>query len=302
VTLYRQGGIRVAVNAAAESHALGRFALQPAYVSSLGLLAEHAGRAASRAGALLSRVRTRTRGAEEFEMPTILAPGGTMIQFLPHDQPAEADFVEDPSGTVSSCGLDVVDHVAMALTPDQRDTWLLFARAVLGLNRCETGDGPEPVGVIRGIGLANDSRRVRVLLNATIAPSSGPRTAPDSTKSGGAVDGIAFGCTDIFATVERLRDNGVSFVPISGNYYDDLAGRTTLDDAVIERMRELQILFDSSSAGTYFHAYTEAFDDRFHFQIVQRTGYDGFGVVNEPIRSAALAQLRQLEAWLQPRL
>jgi 4-hydroxyphenylpyruvate dioxygenase len=302
VTLYRQGEIRVAVNAEAESEALGGGSRPLAYVSSLGLLAEHAGRATSRAGALLSARRDTPRGAQELELPTIVAPGGTMIQFLAYDQPAETDFIEDPSGSVTACGLDVVDHVSMALTPDQRDTWLLFARAVLGLTPGEIADAPEPFGVIRGLGLANHNRRVRLLLTVPTAASAGPRGTSDSGRFGGHVEGIALGCTDIFATVERLRDNGVFFVPISGNYYDDLAGRTTLDATVIERMRELQILFDSSSAGTYFHAYTEAFEDRFHFQIVQRTGYDGFGAANEPIRSAALAQQRQLEAWLQPRL
>lgn len=301
VTLYRQGDIRVAVNAEAGSDTLGRFAQQSAYVLSIGLLAENTGRAASRAGALLSARQDTPRSVQEIELPTIFAPGGTMIQFLAADQPAEADFIEDPTGATTSCGLSGVDHVALSLTVDQRDTWLLFARAVLGLSRSDTGDGPEPFGVVRGMGLTTNNRRVRILLDAPLAPADEPRWTPDSGRSGG-VDGIAFSCEDIFETVERLRDNGASFLPISGNYYDDLAGRTTLGEDVIARMRELQILFDSSSGGTYFHAYTEAFEDRFHFQIVQRTGYDGFGVVNAPIRAAAMTHLRQVEAWLQSRL
>jgi len=302
VSLYRQGDIRIAINAEGERDTLGRFADRPAYISSVGLLAENPGRAVSRAGAMLSARHDTPRGAHDIELPTIIAPGGTMIQFLAHDQPAEADFIEDPSGTAHSFGLDVVDHVAMSLTYEQRDTWLLFARAVLGLTPSDPAEGSAPVDIIRGIGLATNNRRVRFLLNASIAQSAGLRGASEAGASNGGIDSLAFGCTDIFATVERLRDNGVSFVPISRNYYDDLAGRTTLDDSTVDRMRELQIMFDDSGGGTYFHAYTESFEDGFHFQVVQRTGYEGFGAVNEPIRSAAVAQLRQFEAWLKPRL
>jgi 4-hydroxyphenylpyruvate dioxygenase len=102
--------------------------------------------------------------------------------------------------------------------------------------------------------------------------------------------------------VERLRGNGVSFVPISGNYYDDLIAREVLDEATVERMRGQNIVFAQSGTGTYYQTYTQAFEGRFHFQIVQRTGYDGYGAINEPLRAASLEQLRQFEEWLQPRL
>ena len=94
VTLYRQGDIRFAVNAEPAADARGRFTQEPACVCSLGLLTEHPARAASRAVALLSARQDTPRGAQEIELPTIVAPGGTMIQFVQHDQPVEADFVE----------------------------------------------------------------------------------------------------------------------------------------------------------------------------------------------------------------
>jgi 4-hydroxyphenylpyruvate dioxygenase len=300
VTLYRQGEIRLVVNAEPAADAHGRFAQERAWVCCLGVLTEHPGRAASRGRALLSTRQDTPRGAQELELPTIIAPGGTMVQFVPDDQPVEADFVEESSRPATSCGVNVIDHVAMALTLDQLDTWILFTRSVLALTPGESVDVAEPFGVIRGMGLANDSRRLRILLNASVVPSA--RGSSESGRTGGVVDGIALGCDDIFATVERLRGNGVSFVPISPNYYDDLAARQVLDEATVERMRTQDIVFDRSNSGTYFHAFTEAFDGRFHFQVVQRTGYDGYGAVNEPLRSAALAQLRQVAEWLQARV
>jgi 4-hydroxyphenylpyruvate dioxygenase len=300
VTLYRQGDIRFALNAEPAADARGRFTQEPACVCSLGLLTAHPARAASRARALLSARQDTPRGAQEIELPTIIAPGGTMVQFVQQDQPVEADFVEQPSGSKSAGGLDVIDHVAMGLTLEQVDTWVLFTRAVLGLTAGDSVDAAEPFGVMRSVGVANDTRSVRMLLNVSVVPSASPGRHAEAGRTGPVVDSIALGCQDIFATVARLRGNGVAFVPISGNYYDDLIAREVLDQATIERMRGQDIVFARSGTGTYYQAYTEAFEGRFYFQIVQRTAYDGYGAINEPLRAASLDQLRQLKEWLQP--
>ena len=140
----------------------------------LGLPTEHPARAASRALALLSARQDTPRGAQEIELPTIVAPGGTMIQFVQHDQPVEADFVEQQAGSNPAGGLDVVDHVAMGLTLEQVDTWILFTRAVLALTASDSVDVAEPFGVMRGVGVANDTRSVRMLLNVSVVPSASP--------------------------------------------------------------------------------------------------------------------------------
>jgi 4-hydroxyphenylpyruvate dioxygenase len=118
------------------------------------------------------------------------------------------------------------------------------------------------------------------------------RIARTASAGGGvAVQHIAFACDDIVATVASMKSGGVSFVPISANYHDDLAARIDLDPALLVSLRELGILFDRSADGDYLHAYTEAFADRFFFEIVQRMGrYDGYGALNAPARLAAQAQ------------
>ena len=300
VTLYRQGEIRFAVNAEPAADARGRFTQEPACVCSLGLLTEHPARAASRALALLSARQDTPRGAQEIELPTIIAPGGTMIQFVQQDQPVEADFVEQRGGSNSAGGLDVIDHVALGLTLEKVDTWILFTRAVLALTASESVDVDQPIGVMRGVGVANDTRSVRMMLNVSAVPSAEPGRRSEGARNGPVINSIALACADIFATVERLRQNGVSFVPISGNYYDDLIAREVLDQATVERMRAQDIVFAGSGTGTYYQAYTKPFEGRFYFQIVQRTAYDGYGAINEPLRAASLEQLRQVEEWLQP--
>ena len=298
VTLYQQGEIRFALNAEPAADARGRFTQEPACVWSLGLRTENPARAASRALALLSARQDTPRGTQEIELPTIIAPGGTMIQFVQQDQAVEADFVDERKGSNASAGLDVVDHVGLGLTLEQLDTWILFTRAVLGLTA--GADDAQPFGVMRGVGVANDTRTVRMLLNVSSLPSAERGRRSEAARNGPVINSIALGCNDIFATVERLRGNGVSFVPISGNYYDDLMAREVLDKPTVERMQALDIVFAGSGNGTYYQAFTKPFEERFYFEIVQRTGYDGYGAINEPLRAASLEQVRQLEEWLQP--
>jgi 4-hydroxyphenylpyruvate dioxygenase len=108
---------------------------------------------------------------------------------------------------------------------------------------------------------------------------------------GGAVHHIALRCSDIFASVERLRAAGTRFVPISDNYYDDLATRIDLDPALVARMRAAGVLFDRSPAGDYLHIYTESIEGGLFFELAQRTaGYDAYGALNAPARMASQAQ------------
>jgi 4-hydroxyphenylpyruvate dioxygenase len=81
------------------------------------------------------------------------------------------------------------------------------------------------------------------------------------------------------------------FVPISGNYYDDLLARFDLPPPEVERMRRYNVLYEPSAAGEYFHAYSEPFAGGFFFDIIQRTGdYDGYGALNAPARIASQVQ------------
>jgi 4-hydroxyphenylpyruvate dioxygenase len=171
---------------------------------------------------------------------------------------------------------------------------VLFYRAVLGMNPGDSLELSDPQGLIRTRGIASENRRVRFVLNMSQSRSTQTaRTA--ETLAGSSVHHIAFNCPDLIAAVVARRANGVNFVPLSPNYYDDLPTRFELDDAFVERLRELGILYDRSADGEYLHIYTEAFEDRFFFEFVQRIdGYDAYGASNAPVRMAA--QARRLKA------
>jgi 4-hydroxyphenylpyruvate dioxygenase len=131
---------------------------------------------------------------------------------------------------------------------------------------------------------------VRVVLNVSQSRSTQIARAV-SAQGGASVHHVAFACADIFATMEALVSRGTRFVPISGNYYDDLLARFALDETKLARMRKLNILYERSADGEYFHAYSQPFAGRFFFEVVQRIGrYDGYGTLNAPARIASQTQ------------
>jgi 4-hydroxyphenylpyruvate dioxygenase len=189
-------------------------------------------------------------------------------------------------------GLVAVDHIAQALPDGQLESWILFYRAVLGLAPEAPVELNDPYGVVRSRAVASANRALRLPLNISQSPNTATARSV-STFAGAGVHHIALRTHDIFASARYLEARGVKTLPIPANYYDDLAARIDLAPELIDELRRHNLLYDRSAAGTYFQLYTEAFADRFFFEIVQRVaGYDSYGAANAPVRMAAQAMRR----------
>ena len=293
VTLYRQGDIHLVLNAEPDSFARAHFAEHGPSICAVSLRTDDGMRALNRATALHCPRFEGKVGPHELRIPAIRAPDDSLIYFVstaPGQKSLyEIDFALE-AAKPGDAGLESVDHVAMGLPVDTLDTWILFYRAVLGMHPGDSLELSDPYGLVRSCGVATANRRLRVVLNVSASRST--QTARRISALGGAsVHHIALSCGDIFSTVAKLRANGLAFVPISSNYYDDLPTRFVLGEDLVRRMRALGILYDRSADGEYFHIYSESFADRFFFEIVQRAGgYDAYGALNAPARMAAQAQ------------
>ncbi|MGR4869834.1 bifunctional sugar phosphate isomerase/epimerase/4-hydroxyphenylpyruvate dioxygenase family protein [Variovorax sp. LARHSF232] len=301
VVLYRQGDIHLIVNGEPDSFARSRFTLHGTGVCALGIRSTHPEQSVQRATGMCSQRHDSPVGAGEVTVPAIVVPGGNLIHFIDADLGPEglyqADFILDAAAIAdagASAGLMAIDHVALGLASDQLDTWVLFSRAVLGLTAGESLELADPFGLIRSRGFANEARTVRLVLNASMSRRT--RTARTvNVRGGGSVHHIALACEDIFESVNKLRAQGVRFVPISPNYYDDLPTRMDVDQVLLARLRAAGVLLDRSPAGEdYLHIYTESFEEGgFFFELVQRqAGYDAYGASNAPARMASEAQLQ----------
>jgi 4-hydroxyphenylpyruvate dioxygenase len=290
VVLYRQGQINLILDMEPDSSAQAYFQAHGPSLCAICLRTRDEVQALARAGAFLAgRVEGRV-GPNERHIPAIRGIDGSLLYFISDGEDSPEPFATDfvlTSTSSEGVGLRRLDHLAMALPAEGVDTWVLFYRTILGLEPHGQLEMAEPYGLMRSRAVVDSGRCLRITLNVSEGRNSAMARSL-TTFAGAGVHHFAFACDDIFETVSRLRAEGIAFLPIPENYYDDLEARFELDPALIAKLRTNAILYDQSPAGEFFHAPTRSFHGRFAFEIVQRSGsYDGHGEVNAPVFLAA---------------
>jgi 3-dehydroshikimate dehydratase len=294
VELFRQGRANLILNAEQDSAAAEHFHLHGPSVCAMALRIDDTARAVARAAALLAPEWHERVGPGERRIPALRAPDGTLIYLVGPDDTGRSIYDDDFTlfaQTAPDSGQSSIDHVAQALPHGRMDGFVLFYRAMFGLQPQPLWELPDPYGLIQSRAMVSPDGSIRLPLN--ISESRETATGRFVTAYAGAgVHHIAFATDDIVAAVQRSTALGALVLPIPANYYDDLAARHGLEDARLAELARLNLLYDRDEHGEFLHAYTDTFHDRFFFEIVERRGYQGFGAVNASVRMAAQAARR----------
>jgi len=295
VDLFRQGRINMILNAEPDNAASEHFQFHGPSVCAMAFRVDNAARAVKRAEALLCPPWQEPTGPGEKQIPAVRAPDGTLVYLVERATDGstiyDADFNMFAEATPESM-LTSIDHVAQALPTGRMDSFVLFYRSMFGFMPEQLWELPDTMGLIRSRTMTSPDRDIRLPLN--ISESRETNTGRFlTTTSGAGVQHIAMATTDIVHTIEQLSSRGARFLPIPGNYYEDIEARWGLDTERLALLRKHNILYDRDTAGEFLHAYTEPFDDRFFFEIVQRIGdYQQYGAANASVRMAAQAKRR----------
>ena len=293
VDLYAQGAINFVVNREREGFAHSFSLLHGPSVCAFALSVDSIDKALERAGALECQSYVGKIGPGEATLPAVAGVEGSLIYFIgPGDPKWRDDFVR--SGPDASGRLGKVDHLSNVVRRSEFLSWSLFYRSVLGLSAAAAGRDRRPAR--RLFQPLAAQRQQRVAHRAQCQRGRGDRRVAFSRRfRRRGLQQIALSTDDIFAAVEAAKANGVAFLPIPDNYYDDLATRFDIAPVLLARMRALGVLYDRVKDGEFFHVYTRTFKDRFFFEIVERRNYDLFGAANTPVRLAAQASLTDAE-------
>ena len=255
----------------------------------MALRVDDVGRTLDRARALLCPEWQEPTGPGERRIPAVRAPDGTLIYLI--EPQAGRPFWEDDFDLLPApgggAGIAGIDHLVHALPEGRMGTFVLFWRAVFGLEPQGQQDTPDPYGLVHSRALVNAEGTVRLALNASESRATATGRFV-SAFAGAGVHHVAFKTADVRATAAAWSGMGAPLVPMPANYYDDLQARWGLDDTETAAASALGLLHDRDAQGSFWHAYTEPFQDRFFFEAVQRDGgYVGFGAPNAGIRTAA---------------
>jgi 4-hydroxyphenylpyruvate dioxygenase len=270
----------------------------------LALKVDSAAAARTRAAQLLDQSFRQVVRTGEIDIPAVRGLGGSLVYFVDDKTDLgrhwEIDFDVPTPGGNGDAGLIAVDHVSQSMQHEEMLTWLLFYTSLLDVRKTPMQDVLDPGGIVHSQVVEAADGGFRLVLNASQSRQTlSSRFLTELFGSG--VQHIALVTADIFATVERLRANGVTLLQIPENYYDDLEARLDITVEALARLRANNVLYDRQDGGEYFQAYTTTFDGGFFFEIVERRAYVGYGAPNAPIRLAAQTLANRRRASSPPR-
>jgi 4-hydroxyphenylpyruvate dioxygenase len=295
VSRWSQGAINIIVNSETEGFAHSFNITHGTSVCAIALKVQDAQSTLARAEALLDSPFRQPVRPGELDIPAVRGLGGSLVYFVdPASELArmwDVDFRSVPPTKAStSAGLTTVDHISQSMHYEEMLTWLLFYTSLLDVVKTPEQDVLDPGGLVKSQVIQAADGALRVVLNAS--QSSRTQSSRFLTEAfGSGVQHIAFQTEDIFKTAAALKANGIVVLAIPENYYDDLEAKIDIDPKLLDRMRDANIMYDREGSAEFFQIYTQTFDERFFFEIVQRTDYKGFGAPNAQVRLTAQARL-----------
>ena len=296
VQLLRQGDINIVLNAEPYSFGHNFFEAHGPSLCATALRVKDQQAALKRATAYRGQPFRGLVGPNECEVPAVRAPDGSLLYLVEQGTAGhtlyDTDFSLDPSVSATG-GLRRIDHMALALPAESLDSWVLFYKSLFDFAADDEVVLPDPYGLVKSRALRSQCGTLRLPLNISENRNTAIAHALSSSRGSG-VHHIAFDCDDIFSEVARAKLAGVPLLEIPLNYYDDLAARFDFDDEFLSELAYYNVLYDrDAQGGELFHVYTEPFEERFFFEIIQRKGgYSGYGAANVAVRLAAMAKAR----------
>lgn len=286
VDLWQQGAARVLLNVSSP----GATPTAETSITALGVDVDDPETVAADARELLAPPLPRVVGPGESTLPAVVAPDGTSLFFCP---PADApgswlsDFVPTGDEPKPVSGITRTEYVTLTQPFDRFDEAILFYRSILGLELADSTEYAGPFGFVRSRFLTTADGGFGVALTSSTLRRGDWAPGVPSPQH------LALATDDIFASVRAMREHGAPILEIPANYYADLDARFDLDQGLLARLRDNNILYDNDENGEYFHVFTEVIGTRVFFEVVQRRGgYRGHGSVNAPVRMAAHAAVR----------
>jgi 4-hydroxyphenylpyruvate dioxygenase len=223
-------------------------------------------------------------GPGELDIPAIEGIGGANLYLVDkHDDIWGTDFVPTGKGrNDNSVGLEVLDHLTHNLQRGRMDYWADYYERIFNFRQIRYFDiEGQATGLFSKAMTAPDDK-IRIPLNESQDEHSQIEEFIKDYKGEG-IQHIALTTDDIFATVDKLRANGIIFQDSPDTYFDMIDQRLPGHGHDVAEMRKRKILIDGApetGGGLLLQIFTANMVGPIFFEIIQRKGNDGFGEGN----------------------
>jgi 4-hydroxyphenylpyruvate dioxygenase len=195
--------------------------------------------------------------------------------------------VEAPGWSLDrDVGLQAIDHVVGNVELGKMNEWVKFYERVMGFTQIihftDEAISTEYSALMSKV-MEGGQGKIKFPIN---------EPAPGKKKSqieeyldyyrGPGVQHVAMTTDDIIATVAKMQEQGVEFIPAIPSYYGELEARVGKIDEPIGELAKLGVLVDRDEDGYLLQIFTKNAQDRptVFFEVIERKGARGFGEGN----------------------
>lgn len=223
------------------------------------------------------------------DVPAIKGIGGSLIYFIDqyHDtSPYNDAFHWIKQSKPRGEGFFYLDHLTHNVFKGNMDKWFQFYGTLFNFREIRFFDIQGKFTGLYSRALTSPCGRIRIPINEDRG-ERGQIVSYLKAYRGEGIQHIAVGTDDIYASVDAIADNGVSFMPgPNAAYYEMSKTRVIGHDEPIDRMKRHGILIDGEGVvdgeetKILLQIFSKTVIGPIFFEFIQRKGDDGFGEGN----------------------
>jgi 4-hydroxyphenylpyruvate dioxygenase len=248
-------------------------------------------------------------GPMELNIPAIEGIGGSNLYLVDRygaHEIYDVDFTPTPQATKdqNSTGLHTLDHLTHNVNRGRMTYWAEFYERIFNFRQIRYFDIEGQATGLFSKAMTAPDNKIRIPLNESQDEHSQIEEFLKQYKGEG-IQHLALATDDIFATVDKLRANGVRFQVAPETYFDSIDKRLPGHGHDVAEMRKRSILIDGApetGGGILLQIFTENMVGPIFFEIIQRKGNEGFGEGNFKalFESLELDQIRRGVLKVEP--
>ncbi|MDB5500663.1 MAG: 4-hydroxyphenylpyruvate dioxygenase [Tardiphaga sp.] len=250
ITVYRQGDINYLVNEAPGTHGFDFVAAHGPCAPSMAFRVVDAQAAYERALSLGAEPAEASAAQKTLDVPAIKGIGGSLLYFVDRygakgsafDR--EFDWLGENNPRPEGAGLFYLDHLTHNVHRGRMDVWTGFYERLFNFRQIRFFDIEGRASGLFSRALTSPDGKIRIPINED-AGDAGQIEEYLNIYRGEGIQHIACGVKDIYATIEKLRADGLPFMPPPPvTYFENIDARLPKHGEDVARLQKNGILID----------------------------------------------------------
>jgi len=290
ISLWRQGGVDIVLNADPETHG-GAFArLHGPCISAIAFHVHDAKAAFERAVKMGATAYGDETGPRVVDGLALSGIGGSLLYLI--DDASEVSFktklfnLKDPRApAVPGVGFLTVDHLTHNVRAGQLDVWVDFYRRIFNFREVFYLDTKGTKTGFRTRAMRSPCNGICIPVNEPTDPQSQIQEYIDLYKGEG-VQHLAFLSSDLNGSIESIAGAGIPVQAIPESYYANVDARLPGHGQDLSRLKRNGILVDGEhndaddSWGLLLQIFSKNLIGPIFFEFIERRNNEGFGEGN----------------------